>query len=179
MSWGFLFLFVLVGGSLIYFQWKTGVPPFPAFSKEKKAVLQLLQQAELPNRPIIYELGCGWGGLLKDIARTFPEARVIGIELSWVPYLISRWRTRKLENVLVKRGDFMKDCLVDADALTAYLMMEPMGPLAKKLDEELEKGTPVIALSFLMRHRTPSVVSWGRGLFHADAALYHWPASTE
>jgi trans-aconitate methyltransferase len=135
----------------------------------------LLKQAGLTEQATVYELGCGWGKLVAAIAKAFPHARIVGIELSPLPYWIARFRTRKFPNVVLHRGNFYDYDLRDAQAVTCYLMTKPMPKLATFLDSMLSENTPVVALSFWFRGREVSAVREGPGLRGA-AALYYWPA---
>jgi Histone methylation protein DOT1 len=175
------FLAVLIvlalGASLLIFQAITGVPPMPSTSSEAADVIALLQQAALPDQAIVYELGSGWGSLVIALARAFPNARIHGIELSPLPYWVARFRTRKMSNVFLQRGNFFGFDLRDAQAVTCYQMIKTMPKLADLLDRTLNPGTPVVSLTFWFRNRAPAATRDGPGLRGA-AALYYWPAQT-
>ncbi len=158
----------------LYYHLKTGVPPFPSFQHECKAAVELLQKKPLKQEAIIYELGSGWGTLLIEIAKAFPQAQVIGIEISPLPYIISKLRTRHLSNAKVTRKDYFKENLSHASAITSYLMTPAMKPLMEKLDAELQAGTPVVSIAFLYHERKAIQTIPGVGLCQADVALYHW-----
>lgn len=114
---------LVLGLSLLFFQFITGVPPHPSGAAEAADVIALLREAKLPADAIIYDLGCGWGSLIVALARAFPPAQVCGVEMSPLPCWIARLRTRKLSRVTVTRGDFHRCDLTDADAVTCYLMI--------------------------------------------------------
>jgi len=157
--------------SVLAFQAITGVPPLSARRSEAANVIALLHEAGVPERAVIYDLGSGWGSLVLALARAFPRARIVGIEWSPLPHWIARFRTRRMPNVHLHRGDFYARDLRDAQAITCYLMMKPMPRLAGFLDGVLRDGTPVVALAFWFRGREPSAV---RGTGTSAAALYHW-----
>jgi trans-aconitate methyltransferase len=161
--------------SLLVFQAITGVPPLPATRAEAAAVVALLREADLPGQARLYDLGCGWGSLVVALAQAFPGGQVVGIELSPLPYWVARLRTRGLRNVRLRRANFYRCDLADAQAVTCYLMMKPMPRLARFLDGVLPEGTPVVALAFWFHGRTPEAV---RGDRLRGAALYRWPART-
>lgn len=161
--------------SILIVQGITGVPPMSSSAREAADVVMLLRRAGLPGKPVIYELGSGWGSLVVALARAFPDAEVRGVEMSPLPYWVSRLRTWRLANVTLARGDFFKTDLSGADAVTCYLMTRTMPRLASLLDRSLRPGTPVVALSFWFRERQASDSSTGAGLLGATA-LYHWPA---
>src|ERR1700734_1065408 len=79
--------------SIPIYQGITGVPPLASNSVEAADVVALLKRAGLSEQAIIYELGSGWGSLVIALARAFPKAHIRGIEISPVPYWVSRIRT--------------------------------------------------------------------------------------
>lgn len=161
--------------SLLAFQAFTGVPSVSATASEAADVAALLREAGIGAQGTIYDLGCGWGKLVAALAEAFPQARVVGIEISPFPYWAARFRTRKFPNVILRRGNFFDCDLRDAQAVTSYLMAKPTQKLASFLDAKLKEGTPVVALSFWFRDREVSATREGLG-FRGAAALYYWPA---
>lgn len=165
---------VLLAGSVLTYQFITGVPPMPLRADEAADVIALLREADLPPSAVIYDLGSGWGSLVVALAHAFPQAQIRGIELSPLPYWFSRLRTRGLANVRLRRADFFRCDLSDADALACYLMIKPMPRLAVQLDRQLRNGTPVVAVTFSFHRRQAGRVLQGRGL-RGRVALYYWP----
>jgi len=172
-----LLLVVAAGASLLVFQGLTGVPPMSSNAAEARDVIALLKRAGLPDKAVVYELGSGWGSLVIALAQAFPDADVRGIEISPLPYWVSRLRTRNLRNVTLRRGDFYACDLSDAQAVTCYLMIKPMPRLASLLDKALAPGTPVVSLSFWFRDRDVAASLNNAGLLGATA-LYYWPAQS-
>lgn len=170
-----LALSVSVSFSLLAFYFVTGVVPMSSSQAEAADVIALLNEAGLPEKPILYDLGCGWGSLVSALARAFPAAQIRGTEISPFPYWIARLRTRNFPNVLLQRGNFFDCDLSDADAVVCYLMIKPMPKLAAFLDTILKAGTPVVSLSFWFRGRQVAAVRKGPGL-RGEVALYFWPA---
>ena len=161
--------------SILIFQGITGVPPLSSNSVEAADVVALLKQAGLAQEAVVYELGSGWGSLVIALARAFPSARIRGIEMSPLPYWVSRIRTRNMPNVFLQRGNFYDADLKDAQAVTCYLMIKPMPKLASFLDRVLKTGTPVVSVSFWFRDRAVAATRESSGPLGATA-LYYWPA---
>jgi hypothetical protein len=161
--------------SVLVFQAFTGVPPASSGAAERQDIAALLTDAGLPEHPIIYELGCGWGSLAIALARAFPEAQIRGIEISPLPFFVAWCRTRNMPNVHLRRRNFYTSDLRDADAVTCYLMTDAMPRLATFLDTRLKRGTPVVSLSFMFRGRHVSAVRETGGVL-SQVGLYHWPA---
>jgi hypothetical protein len=169
-----VFLTLLVSLSLVFPTLLTGVPTLSSSKSEATDVVALLKHAKLPEQAVIIDLGSGWGTLVVALARAFPHASVQGVEMSPFPYLVSRLRTRSLSNVSLRWGNFFRSDLRNADAITCYLMPNPMGPVCDLLDRTIRLGTHVVSNTFLFRGRA---VSAGRqGALRGTVALYIWPA---
>jgi hypothetical protein len=168
------FLTVLLGLSLVLWTALTGVPTLSSSRSETSAIVDLLREVKLPARAVIVDLGSGWGRLVVALARAFPDASVQGVERSPFPYLVSGVRARRLPNVSLRRGDFFRSDLRDADAVTCYLMPSLMVRVGELLDRSVKPGTHVVSNAFLFRERTVSATR--RGAWGGTVALYVWPA---
>lgn len=115
----------------------------------------LRTHADIKPKRRFVELGCGDARVLAALARRFPEAWFIGYELAWWPYVLARWRTRRLHNIQIERKNFMTAPLQHADALFCYLITSVMGPLAAKLQRELRLGAVVYSHAFRLPDWTP------------------------
>ena len=151
----------------------TSVPPFPSTQKEVEAVVKLLRSHPLRDGPVV-ELGCGWGTLLVALAKAFPERAVVGIELSPLPAFVAWIRSFRYPNMIIYCKNFFHYDACDAAAVTCYLMMGPMPKVAEKLDRELEADTPVVAIAFHFRDRTPVAEIEPSGVMPGGVALYRW-----
>jgi len=165
---------LLASLSLLLWTAFTGVPPQSSSKSEADAVIALLKQAKLPDHAVIIDLGSGWGSLVIALARAFPQASVQGVEMSPFPYLISRFRTRTLSNVSLKRGNFFHSNLKNANAITCYLMPARMAQVSELLDRTVKPGTCVVANAFQFRGRC--VAASTQGAWCGTVALYIWPA---
>lgn len=79
----FLFSLSLIFGVLRY-----GAPPMPSSPMLRKSVLNALQAVALPPGALL-DVGSGWGGLARRMARQFPERSVAGVEPLLIPYCFS------------------------------------------------------------------------------------------
>lgn len=163
--------FLVLAGSVLWFTLRTQVPPVPSSRREIADVVALLQAAQLPEAPVIYELGCGFGDLALALARAFPQAKVVGLEVSPLPAWIARLRARREPRITIHRKDYTQTNIGEADVVTAYLMIEAAARLAPVLDQQLRPDTKVVASMFWFRDRQPAGTQ-------RQAALYLWPAKT-
>ncbi|WP_414447457.1 cyclopropane-fatty-acyl-phospholipid synthase family protein [Burkholderia sp. 22PA0099] len=164
--------------SLLLYQLRTGVPPLSSSARAAEDVVALLRQAGLADGAVVYELGSGWGSLAIALANAFPHAEIRGIEMSPLPYWVSRVRARNLANLTLRHANFLACDLTEAHAVTCYLMIKPMRAIAELLDRSVRPGTPVVSLSFWFRDRQVAASLQRAGPL-SSSALYYWPARRE
>lgn len=141
-------LLVLLAGVvlIVVYAIRTGVPPQSSSSAGISALLHLLP--EKIDGPIA-DLGSGWGALAEALADRYPKNRVVGYELSPIPYWASllRRRLKPRPNLEYRREDFLRADLSEYRAVACYLMIGAMKPLAVKLNE-LPDGAVIVCNSF-------------------------------
>ena len=133
---------------------RTGVPPMPTSAAVRACMFHL---AEGENPAVIYELGAGWGGLAAALARRFPDARVVAVEVSPLPWAVCRLRAAWFgpNNVEVRFADVMKTDLFDADLAVCFLCPPAMARLAPRLADGLRPGALVLSNAFALPGWTP------------------------
>jgi hypothetical protein len=146
-----LIVLLLCGLSILIFTLITGVPPMPSHRMAVPVMFEMVPRDAEPK--VAYDLGCGWGRLVFELAARYPGARVIGIELSPLPWLFCKLRQvfQRRPNLEIRFGNFLKMPLGDADLIFCYLMLGAMRRLRRKLDGEARHGTLVIANSFAIQ----------------------------
>lgn len=130
-----LCLTITIGLSIIWSTLVCGITPMPSSRKAREAMLEL---SENTGQGAIYELGSGWGNLLIPLAKKYPNRKVIGYELSMLPWLTTILLSKilRLNNVTVYRKDFLKEDLSGASVIFCYLFSDVMTKLERKIDEE-------------------------------------------
>lgn len=133
--------------SILFYTVRTGVPPMPSAPACRAAMLDALPDGFSGT---LYELGSGWGHLAFAAARRFPSARIVGYELSPLPWAVSRLRhvVDRRPNLALHRRDFFAAPIGEADAVLCYLCPRPMRRLRDKLERELAPGTLVVCNTF-------------------------------
>lgn len=164
---------VVIGASYFYFTLKTGVPTFPTMPGPRRRMIEVIQ-AEMRAKGVIaldpafpytiVDLGSGSGQLSWHIAKALPQARVIGIELSPIPWLRSVLHQKLFgpSNLSYVRRDFWSYDLGGADVVVTYLMEQLMERVKEKLQEDLKPGALVISNKFTYKGWEP-------------AATFHFP----
>lgn len=92
--------------------------------------------ADSPIR--ILDMGCSNGVFSCELAKSLPNAQIIGIDISPVSIAISRLRSRLmgLNNTKFIQGDFMAHDCTPYDVIYIYLTIYQMEDLGKKLHTE-------------------------------------------
>jgi len=134
-----LFLFL---GTFAYAGIKAA-PWFPTWSKDVERFLNL---AEIKTGQKFYDLGCGDGKLVFAAAGAGAEA--VGFEISLLPYLIALSRSLYVKNSKIIFKDFWKADLSDADVVYIFLTPKVNPKVKIKLEQELKRGSRVIAYSW-------------------------------
>ena len=149
----FLAAFVL---TLLIF-WRTDQSRVPLYLSNRRTANALL--GLLPATPIkLIDLGCGLGGLLRQLAKARPDCRFAGIEHAPLPCLLAQLRTRGMANVTVRRGDFWQEPLGGYDFIYAFLSSAPMPRLWRKACAEMAPGATLVSNSFVVPDIEPASV---------------------
>lgn len=153
----FLILILLLASLGLYmslqaFYWLvTGVP---FVNSRKKIINFLIEEIKIESGKTLYDLGCGDGKVIFNLAKNNSQANFIGYELN--PSLIWIARIfRKLSNVQYQRQNFFKVDVKNADYIFLFLFPELMDELLPKLEKELKPGAIVISNSFKFSKKQP------------------------
>lgn len=117
-----------------------------------KAVKCMLEAIPKDFSGKIIDLGSGWGTLVFPLAERFPNSQVVGYENSPIPYLFTKIRQflRPLPNLVIRRTDFFKESLEDANLIFCYLYSGEMQMIKDHLLGKLSPGTWIISNTFAM-----------------------------
>ena len=119
----------------------------------------------------ILELGSGWGGLASKLARKYPQNKVIGYEMSLVPYWISKIFS-SAKNLEFVRKNFYDASFKDAGLVMCYLSNPHMAKLEDKFLKELPQGAQVISSTFYCPHWKPVRTQEIKRMFNAQIFVY-------
>ena len=138
-------LFLAVFLYLLIFRYKA--PWVPTF---KKDIIRLAQLLKLEDGKVFYDLGCGDGRVIFYLARKYPRAKFVGVEISLFFLALSYLRKilGNYKNVGFKLADYMKMDLNLADYVFIFANQQPVIDLAKKIEAEVNKPITVISYCF-------------------------------
>jgi hypothetical protein len=156
--------------SILFWSVRNGISPTPTNGKQKELLLRAI-----PHNPAgpIYDLGSGWGTLAIALAKRFPENKIIGIENSPIPFIVSRLAHLfyGLKNLRFIRGNFMNVPFEDAAVIVCYLFPGGMKKLKPKL-ETLRAGTIVISNTFSIYGWKPERTLQAQDLYRSVVYVY-------
>ena len=138
--------------SLQAFYWLvTGVP---FVNSRKKIIDFLVKEIKIEPGKVLYDLGCGDGKVIFNLAKNNLQAKFVGYELNpsliWIAKVF-----RKLPNVQYQHQNFYKVDVSKADYVFLFLFPELMDKLLSKLEKELKSGAIVISNSFKFSKKQP------------------------
>ena len=162
------FLFCL---SVVWGSFRAGITPVPSSRKARRI---MLEQAELAPDGTMIELGSGWGHLALSLARRFPQRKVIGYELSVLPWLTSLILKQLLgvHNLTLYRNNFLDQKLPDATLAVCYLYPEGMNKLAAKLRQENPQIDVLLSNTFALPGTEPEQIIRIDDLYRSPIYIY-------
>ncbi len=160
-----------------YYTWKTGVPTVASFPSARRQIIEILQKdfaAHTGGAYNIIDLGSGSGELCWHIARALPRARVIGVELSFVPWLRAVINQRLLgpRNLEYRRADFWSYDCSHADVIVTYLTENIIERVGEKLRRELKPGAMIAANDTPLRGDWRSIETVPTGFLKMQIFIY-------
>lgn len=151
LFWSALFF---LGWNVYFLIFNKGIPNIrtaPALRRKMCEIIEqhykkTLHEKNTPYR--IVDLGSGNGQLTRDIAKKYPDATVIGVEISKQQlYWANRLKNaQKLENLSYIETDFFDYDLSKADVVLLYQL--EMHKIGQKLKQELKPGSLIISNRF-------------------------------
>jgi hypothetical protein len=141
----FLFIFFLPS-------FKDRVPYYPSNPRVYHELIKIVEeQTKQDGKKLNFiDIGSGSATLLLALASRFREHNFYGVELSPLPYLISKFRllASRLTNLEIRMQSFWKINLSDYEIIYAFLSPEPMPKLHQKFINEARLNTIFISNSF-------------------------------
>ncbi len=113
----------------------------------------------VPMKPdqMLVDLGCGDGRVLREAQKRY-GVHTVGYEINPLAYLKARLLSIGFKNIKIRRQDFWKADLSQADVVFCYLYPDVMKKLATKLAAGLKPGAIVVASHFAQPGLVPRKV---------------------
>jgi trans-aconitate methyltransferase len=108
----------------------------------------MLDMAGVNSDSVVYDLGCGDGGIVVAAARYYGARKVVGIEKSKKLCSIALAKTRGLRNASIIEADYDAVDLSEASVVTVYQSSSENARLKAKFLRELSEGTTIVSHDF-------------------------------
>ena len=171
-------LLALTVFTLISIVWSTlvsGISPMPSSQKARRAMLQLVSETDIEaGTGPIFELGSGWGNLLIPLAKKYPQRKVIGYELSIVPWFTTLLLKNLLglKNLEVYRKNFLHADLSSTSIILCYLYPKGMQDLGSKIKSQRGQLKYLISNNFALPSHQPIKTIQLDDLYQSPVYLY-------
>lgn len=108
----------------------------------------IIENLGLQSKSVLYDLGCGDGKILTKAVQKHPDIKAIGVERAILPYILARIKTRKYNNIKIKREDIFKTDISSATDIFLYLYPEVINKLLSNIRRQCESGTKILSCDF-------------------------------
>lgn len=151
-----LFYLILIGIILfllflLSMVWPPDSPWAPWWRTNKKTAKVICKMANINNKDVVYDLGCGDGEVLLQAAKF--GASGVGIEIDPLRALIANIRIIKnnfQNKITIKKNNFFKEDFSKASVIIVYLVPKTLEKLLPKFKKELKKGTRIVSYRYEM-----------------------------
>lgn len=131
----------------------------PFIATDEITIKTIIDNLQVKEQPIVYELGCGRARFLRMAEKTFLKAKLIGVEDLSIIYFINKVRLKVIgSQINLLKTNFFKINLKDANLIYCYLNNATMESLGEKFLQECQKGTQIISRRFKIPQFTPEKV---------------------
>ena len=159
--------------TIVVFTLRLGISPVPSSFKAGSAMLDAAEPAVHAH---VVDLGSGWGTLAIRYARRHRGCRVVGYELSPVPWAVSSLLKRllRLDHLSFHRQDFLQADLPDGAVLLCYLFPAGMRAIEAKLHNAQWRPALVVSNTFALPSRRPDTVMRLDALYRTPIYVYRY-----
>lgn len=152
--WLYLLAFLLL--TLVFWGTVKGdVPLFLSSSAVSEALTAILAREHAKS---FADLGAGVGTVVVPLSRQLPEVRIDALERAPLPWLLTYWRCRDLQNVRVRRRSLWHSNLGEYEVVFAYLSPSVMARVGEKVRLGMREGSLFISSSFPVPDWLPEAV---------------------
>lgn len=131
----------------------------PYVGTSRKMAQEMLEFAGIKEADVVMDIGSGSGTILLTAVQKYGARKAIGYEIN--PFLVWITRIRAYfagisDKIEVKRVNFFKTDIEQADIVAFYLLQGAMNKLYERLNDQLAPGTRLISRGFEFNQIKPS-----------------------
>ncbi len=150
LFWACLYVLLWYAYILLFHKAVPNIRTAPAIRKE---IIDRLKDEIKKNGKKSYKIidfGCASGKFSRQLAKSLPEAQIIGLEFSKIAVKKANLlkKLQKIDNLTHIECDFMTYDLSQANAVLVYLTIFQMEEVGQKLKKELKSGALITSNRF-------------------------------
>lgn len=120
----------------------------PFYPSPDFAIRSMLDLAGVNLDSVVYDLGCGDGGIVVAAARGYGARKVVGVERDRRLCSMARAKTKSLKNAQIIEADYDTVDLSEASVVTLYQSASENARLKAKFLRELSRGSTIVSHDF-------------------------------
>lgn len=137
-------IFITIFCAVLFTGAWAGISAAPWVPTKKRERKLLAEKLEVKPGFTVYDLGCGTGTVLFELAKKHKDAKFIGCEISALPYLVAKIRSLFWQNVSIKYNNLFLQPINDADIVTIFLLTKAYNRLQAKFKKELKPEAQIV-----------------------------------
>ncbi len=119
---------------------------------------ELIKTLDLKDNSVLYDLGCGDASVLRRISIVHPKVKMVGIEISFLPYFLACLKTRNNKSITIRRENIFNSDVKEATHIFTYLFPKGMEKLVPVLEKKCKPETIVVSCDFEDKNRKANEV---------------------
>jgi hypothetical protein len=127
----------------------------PFIPSRPRALKKIVEEINLQDGQVFFELGAGSAPLLRRLARRYPNVKFIGIENSLIPWSIGILLALPYRNIKIIKQNFWQTDLSQADFIYCFLNVRVMRELENKFKTNCKPGATIISYIFKLPNTEP------------------------
>lgn len=135
----------------------------PFIPSRRGALKTIVSAIDLSDGQVFFELGAGSAPLLRRLAKKYPRVNFVGIEYSFIPWLIGTLLSLPYRNIKILKQNFWRADLSQADFIYCFLNVRVMAELEDKFKTGCKNGATIISYIFRLPHIEPiKILNFGQ-----------------
>lgn len=137
---------------LLSMVWPPDSPWAPWWRTNTKTAKAICKLANINNKDIVYDLGCGDAEVLLQAAKR--GAKGVGIEIDPLRVFVAKARVfinNFNDKITIKRNNFFNEKYLDATVIIVYLIPKTLDKLLPRFKKQLKKGTRIVSFRYEMK----------------------------
>ena len=127
----------------------------PFIPTSKEVIDNIIENLQLTQNSVLYDLGCGDARILKRVVELKPDVNIIGIEIAFIQYFLAKFYTRKNKQIKIRRENIFKADISDATHIFLYLYPKAVNKLIENIKKQCVQGIRIISCDFEIKSCKP------------------------